>query len=354
MADCYNKIYLKSKDIEVACGKCLNCLENKKKEKALRLIHEMNNYKFKLFVTLTMDDLRASRNKDGLTEIRKRELNNYIKRLQYYELKYNGGDKKAPKLKYIACGEYGAKSGRAHYHLVILCNRFIHFQIKKNWNRGHVDIQALKDVRAVYYTAGYSDKKQENYFKDKYEAEKTDREVAFLKTSRGNGKDWIKEAIATKKITTKNYFIDSWNGKNKIPQYYKTKIKEAIMGVKPRYKKLSIEEREYRLKHFGDERKTIMLNQDTYDENYWKWEIYSNKLKEEAKKRDPIYYDKEAMVRYKDNWKEKLWNLMFNEKWDEMTNEEREFTKLFKERRELLKIKAEQKWFNKTIKRVAI
>ena len=50
MADCYNKIILKEKNIEVPCGKCLNCLNNKKKEKALRFIQEMNNYKFKLFI----------------------------------------------------------------------------------------------------------------------------------------------------------------------------------------------------------------------------------------------------------------------------------------------------------------
>jgi len=50
MPDCYNKIILKDKNIEVPCGKCLNCLNNKKKEKALRFIQEMNDYKFKLFI----------------------------------------------------------------------------------------------------------------------------------------------------------------------------------------------------------------------------------------------------------------------------------------------------------------
>lgn len=101
MADCYNKIYLKDKDIEVECGKCLNCIANKKKEKALRLIHEMNDFRYKYFITLTMDELNATRCKDGRTEVRKKDLTAYIKHLQYWAKRYSCSEK-YEKIKYIA------------------------------------------------------------------------------------------------------------------------------------------------------------------------------------------------------------------------------------------------------------
>lgn len=352
MAECYNKIYLKNKDIEVECGKCLNCIENKKKEKALRLVHEMNNYKFKYFITLTMDELQATRNKEGLTEVRKKDLTKYIKHLQYWAKRYSITDE-AGKIAYLSCGEYGAVTDRAHYHLVILCNTFLLRQIKTAWKRGHVEVQAVKDVRALYYVAGYTDKKAQTYFRDKYK-DKENREIAFLKASRGNGSKWIKEAIAMKKITPNSYFVDSFNGKNKLPQYYKIKIKEAVMGITPRYKKLLPEERLYRKIHFGDNSKTYMINRDSYDENYWKWELYVNKIKKAAKERDPLYYKTEEMSQYKNNWKQRVFNLLYNNKYEEMDEIEKMFSEHLKRRREKLKINAEQKYFAKYNNRKAV
>lgn len=355
MADCYNKIYLKEKDIEVNCGKCLNCIENNKKEKSLRLVHEMNNFKYKYFITLTMDEIQATRSKSGLTEVRKKDLTAYIKHLQYWAKRYSRSEK-YEKIKYISCGEYGAKTQRAHYHIVLLCNTLLLGEIKRAWKKGHIKVEAIKDARAIYYTAGYTDKKIEKYYKDKYKDDKDDREIAFIKSSRGNGKDYIEKKIKEKAITAKNYYIESFNGKNKLPIYYKQKYKEAIMGVKPRYKKYTEEELELlKENNIIPDRKTYMINQEDYDNNKWRWELFTNKLKEEQLKRDPIYYKYEEMKRqYGDKWKEKVYNLMFNEKYEEMNMYEKEFTNLMKRQRELLKIKAEQKYWKKVNNRIAI
>lgn len=355
MADCYNKLYLKDKKIEVNCGKCLNCIENSKKEKALRIVHEMNDFKFKYFVTLTMDEIQATRSKSGLTEVRRKDLTAYIKHLQYYAKRYSNSEK-AEKIRYISCGEYGAKTNRAHYHLVILCNTLLISEIKRSWRKGHVQAEAIKDARAVYYTAGYTDKKVQKYYKNHYENDYDDREVAFIKSSKGNGKDYIEKKIAQKEITPERYFIESFNGKNKLPIYYKYKYKCAVMGVIPRYKRFT----EKQIKYFKDKnikinRKTYMENQEDYDNNKWKWEIITNKLKEINLKRDPIYYKYEEMKKvYGDNWKDKVYNLMFNEEYDELNEYEKEFTNLMKRQRELLKIKAEQKYWKKINSRIAI
>lgn len=338
MAECYNKIILKEKNIEVPCGKCLNCLNNKKKEKALRFIQEMNNYKFKLFITLTMDEVRATRSKSGRTTIDKDMFKKYIMKLQYWEKKYNMKITKNDSMKYISCGEYGERTQRAHYHIVLLTNAFIHHKIKTCWQLGHVEMEAVRDVRAIYYTAGYTDKKVKTYFKDKYKKDLDDREIAFLKVSRGNGKKYIEKKVA--EIKPDKYYIESFNGKNSIPTYYKTKLKEYIMGVKPQYIKLSEIERP-----LYENRKTFMVNHKEYYKEYYKWDNFISKVKEERRKNEPIMYRNELYNKYKDKWADVLYRLLYDESYYEKDEKERFLINYYKSKREKLKIEAEQKWF---------
>ena len=354
MAECYNKILLKDKNIEVECGKCLNCLANKKKEKALRIVHEMNDYKFKTFITLTMDDIRAERCKSGKTEVRKETLTKYIRQLQYYDKQYLR-IRDAKPLKYISCGEYGSTTDRAHYHLVLLHNTYLQFKVRQCWKLGHVEQEALKDVKGVYYVSGYTDKKVLEYYKNnykpnKYDIDKEEREIAFLKSSRGNGLKRINEAIAKKEIDETHYYLESFNGKNKLPVYYKNKLKNAIMGVVPKYRKLADWERGIA----NDNRKTIMVNQNEYDRNYPKWERFINKVKEYKRSLEPVYYYEYLFEKNKDNWATKLYNLLYNEKYEELDNKERELTNYYKRKREILKINAEQKYWAKINNRAAV
>lgn len=338
MAECYNKILLKDKNIEVECGKCLNCLNNKKKEKALRFIQEMNNYKFKLFITLTMDELQATRSQSGKTTVDKNMFTLYIKKLQYWEKKYNMKINKDNAMRYISCGEYGERTERAHYHIVLLTNAFIHHKIKTCWKLGHVQLEAVKDVKAVYYTAGYTDKKIQKWFTNKYKKDNDDREVAFLKVSRGNGKRYIAEKVA--QIKPDKYYIESFNGKNKIPTYYKMKLKEFIMGVKPKYRVLKDYERP-----FYNNRKTLMTNHIEYYREYKKWDKFIEEVKENARKRQPIMYDNELYRKYKDKWTNIIYRLIYEESYYEKDERERFLAEYYKRRREKLKIEAEQKWF---------
>lgn len=338
MPECYNKIILKDKNIEVNCGKCLNCLNNKKKEKALRFIQEMNNYKFKLFITLTMDELQATRSKSGRTTVDKNMFTLYIKKLQYWEKKYNMKINKDNAMKYISCGEYGERTERAHYHIVLLTNAYIHHKIRTCWKLGHVEMEAVKDVRAVYYTAGYTDKKIKTYFRDKYKKDLDDREVAFLKVSRANGKKYIEKKVA--EIKPDNYYIESFNGKNKLPTYYKMKLKEYIIGVKPKYKILKEEERQ-----FYQNRKTYMTNHAQYYREYYKWDEFISKVKEKRRENEPIFYRDELYNKYKDKWADTLYRLLYDKSYYEKDEKERWLINYYKSKREKLKIEAEQKWF---------
>lgn len=348
MAKCYNRIYLKDKNIEVDCGKCLNCLENRKQEAATRMMLEIGEgYINKYFITLTYDPLYSEYDENGLTMLNRNHVKEYIKALQYIQKRHYGERYKLEKnkLKYIMCGEYGENNTkRAHYHMIIATNIFIERYMKAKWKYGNVYIERLKDARGIAYTSGYTNKK----FGHK---EKERERQPFVKWSRGLGKSWIYKQLTAKKIDHTNYNIKTILGVKRMPQYFKRKIKADIMGVEPKYRKLKMSEIIFRKEHFGEDRKTIMVNQNEYDRNVWKWEEFIEKLKVEIKKFDLLYLKYEEMKkRYGDNWKQKVFNLMYNEKLDEMDEVERNFTELKIKENELLKIKAESKLFRKKLR----
>lgn len=336
MAECYNKIYIAKYDIEVECGKCLNCIENRKKEAVTRAAVEMKDYINKYFVTLTYNDLNAEIDENGFTKLNKKHVKQYIESLQYIQKRHYRDEYKLEKnkLKYIICGEYGERATkRAHYHMIIMTNIYIERYIKMRWKYGNVKMERIKDIRALSYTAGYTAKKIGKKNKD--------REIQpFLKWSKGLGKRWIEEK--KDKITAKNYFVETIAGKNRLPRYFKNKIKYHVMGVTPKYKVCNEVEREYY------DRKTIMVNRVDYTNNLWKWAKFVKEIKEASKERIDLYWQYEKMKeRYGDNWKIKLFNLMYNEKWDEMDEVERTFSELKRRQNELLKIKAKQKVYSK-------
>ena len=347
MPQCYNKIYLKDKKIEVDCGKCLNCLENRKQEASTRMMLEIQNYVNKYFVTLTYEPGKADYDEEGFTKLNREHIKKYIKSLQYVIKKIYKDDYKLEKnkLKYIVSGEYGENNTkRAHYHLVIGTNSFIDYEIRKNWKYGKTYIERLKDARAIQYTAGYTTKK--------FGKREKEREQPFVKWSIGLGKSWIYKELVAKRIDEKHYNIKTVLGPKRLPLYFKRKFKADVMGVEPKYRKLSKLERQFRREHFGEDRKTIMINQNEYDKNYKKWEAFVNKLREETKKHNLIYLQTEEMIkRYGDKWKDRVYNLMYNEELDEMDEVERNFITLKKRERELLKIKAEAKQFRKKPRR---
>lgn len=348
MAQCYNKIYIKKYDIEVDCKKCLNCLENRKKEAAARILTENQNYINKYFVTLTYDPLLADYDKNGMTKLNKKHLKAYIESLQYRHKKHYLDDygKANNNMLHIKCGEYGeTRTQRAHYHVIIYSNIYIERYIKMNWKYGHVNMERIRDARAVAYTAGYTDKK--------YKKAIDNREIRpFISWSRGLGKRWIHEAIASGKVNEKDYYIENIIFKTRLPDYFKKEIKIAVMGVRPKYRKMNEKEKQEYYEAHGEYKKTIMVNRNEYDANYNKWEQFIEKVKEQARKRDKLYTHYEEMKkRHGKNWQQRIYDLLYNEKYDEMDQVEKEFIHYKKLLNEHIKILAKQKEYRKKGKR---
>lgn len=90
------------KPIEVPCGHCPECLRSKKYSWLGRCLAEIETTPHSYFVTLTYDDLHLVKAPE------KKAIQNFVNRLR-----------KFIKFRYLAVGELGEKTNRAHYHMIL-------------------------------------------------------------------------------------------------------------------------------------------------------------------------------------------------------------------------------------------
>lgn len=146
-----------SPDFEIPCGKCEACRAAHAKDWGIRCWHESLMHSQNCMITFTYDDQHLPA--DG--KIDKHELQVFNHRLRRLL--------KSP-IRYLACGEYGDKSGRAHYHMLLFGRdlregsdeikpgSWLNPAISKAWGKGNVQIDELTD-KSAFYVAGYVNKK---------------------------------------------------------------------------------------------------------------------------------------------------------------------------------------------------
>lgn len=144
----------------VRCGQCMACRISRSAEWSARWLHELDYFDKSAFVTLTYSWEKVPRIGRRLT-LRKFELQLALKRLR----------KQLPgrEIKYLACGEYGDKLGRPHYHLVVLGVGYEEHEVIKNgplkgiaisgpfvdvWSGGHVFVGTVTRS-SIRYVADY-------------------------------------------------------------------------------------------------------------------------------------------------------------------------------------------------------
>ena len=100
---------------EIPCGKCIACRLKYSKEWANRCMLELQYHDSAYFLTLTYNDehVPVSMTDDGAASytLVKRELQLFFKRLRKAFPNDN--------IRYYACGEYGDKTFRPHYHVIV-------------------------------------------------------------------------------------------------------------------------------------------------------------------------------------------------------------------------------------------
>lgn len=209
--------------LEVPCGKCLACRIKKRSEWVLRLTHELDYYPDSSFVTLTYDDNHLPIGEMGIPTLRKRDLQNCIKRVR----------KQLPpdhKIKYYACGEYGDVTQRPHYHMIMmglgLSAEHKHIITnawdKCDWDNDNIYLGSfgLAEPDSIRYVAQYIDKKFTGDLADEEYKDKG-REPVFRLLSQGLG---LRYAQAHEEQIKQRSGITLNGTQQSIPRYYIKKL----------------------------------------------------------------------------------------------------------------------------------
>lgn len=203
------------------CGHCIGCRIDNAREWSVRLCNEAETSSSAWFLTLTYDDDHLPAD----MSIHKSHVQDFIKNLRNYQYYYFD----TKNIRYLVAGEYGSKSGRAHYHMILynatIPDLKVQFASGGNlyysselfnsiWNQGFI-IFAQVCLQTAQYVARYTLKKLgfEDYSKVNIESP-----FILMSTRPGIGYDYcVKHA---EEIYARNA-IKLPNGKfASIPKYY--------------------------------------------------------------------------------------------------------------------------------------
>lgn len=233
---------------QVPCSKCIECRLNYSRTWAIRATHEAQMHPQNTFITLTYDDqhLRAP-------TLAYDDFQRFMKRLR----------KKYPntQIGFMACGEYGEKNGRKHWHAILFNFDFpdktpeektthgdITYQSKildDIWQNGRTQIGSV-NFKSAAYVARYCLKKTGDKTSD-----------PIFKTSRlyGIGNSWLEK-----------YYPDILNGKLvtqdktllAIPRHYINWLKKNKLTEWKRY----VTEKKY---------ENYLLLKEKNEKNHFEW-----------------------------------------------------------------------------------
>lgn len=104
--------------IHIPCGRCPNCLQSRARDWTTRIYLESTLYpaESNWFLTLTYDDEHLPRNSFGTGILKPEHLQLFLKSLRKKLQRKYGWDH----IRFYAAGEYGSKSFRPHYHLILM------------------------------------------------------------------------------------------------------------------------------------------------------------------------------------------------------------------------------------------
>ncbi len=133
------------------------CRLNKQNEWTSRILQEASTTPFRSwFLTLTYDDDQLPRSKSGEPTLRKKDVQNWLKRIR----------KTAP-VRYFAVGEYGDITNRPHYHVAIFpASNQEYLFYEQQWKKGHTLTTELIRGRCAYLARYTVKKHNQSYIDD--------------------------------------------------------------------------------------------------------------------------------------------------------------------------------------------
>jgi len=183
---------LQDMPVDLPCGKCIGCKLEYSKKWAVRCVHEASLYEKNIFITLTYNDQHVPYLNDTDTTLQKRDFQLFMKRLRK---KYGSG------VRYYACGEYGEKNERPHYHAILFNFDFNDKQVlqersykiwtspglTKLWPYGYHTIGDV-NFESSAYVARYILKKH-----DKKDYGNREKEFVLMSRRPGIGLEWFNQ-----------------------------------------------------------------------------------------------------------------------------------------------------------------
>ncbi len=264
--------------IKVPCGQCIGCRLERSRQWAMRCVHEAQLHEKNCFITLTYNDENIP--KDSTLD--KTDLQKFIKRLRK---KYGKG------IRFFACGEYGERFKRPHYHICLFNfdfpdrqvwtekNDFVLYRslsLEKLWTFGHSIIGEVTFESAAYVaryvTKKITGKKADEHYSNinKETGEITHERIPeFVTMSRrpGIGTNWLKKYEGD--VYNHDYVII--NGKKcRPPKFYDKRFEitnpDEFLKIKGRRKKNMLTA-ETKGENDSDRlmvKKTIQIKKNTY------------------------------------------------------------------------------------------
>lgn len=212
--------------LTLPCGRCIGCRLARVQQWGIRCMHEAQMHHRNCFVTLTYDDKHLPFH----GQLYYRDFQLFMKRLR----------RKLGKVRFFACGEYGEKLSRPHYHACLFGIDFpdmILHQVNKSgnlytsavlsslWTDGFASVGQLS-LDSARYVAGYCVKKingpmaEAHYAKPSVhtgELTQLPAEFAHMSLRPGIGKAWF-DKYRTDLFPHDYAVVDG--KKHLVPKYY--------------------------------------------------------------------------------------------------------------------------------------
>ncbi|WNK13586.1 MAG: replication initiator protein [Microvirus sp.] len=252
-------------NLQLPCGKCEGCLEDKGREWATRCANEAAMHEHNCVLTLTYEDKNLPENGSLAHE----DFQKFLKRLRQDIVRAQRPQSglqadKLPllvggKLKYFMCGEYGEQKKRPHYHAMLFGVDFADKEkwskttkgnqlwrsdyLDKKWRYGQALIGEMNWGSAAYITQ-YTLKKM-----SKQQATEIGINPEYHQMSRrpGIGNTWIKKYHED--VYPHGAVILETGTKTKPPRYYDNFYKEMEDN---QYEQMKIERQQMAIKNEND------------------------------------------------------------------------------------------------------
>lgn len=219
---------------KVPCGSCPECCKDYYTDWATRGHRELTQWESSLFITATYSDEHLPPDRS----LKKEHVQKFIKRVK----KFFRSTKTNP-IRQIYCGEYGTRTLRPHYHIILFncdfSDKVPHYvsnqghqvytskQLTRLWGKGNIEFGFAKP-ESIAYLFKYILKKKSRKEKEKphileYDGITYDVEHEFIEGSRNPG---IGANLRGSASLQKGYL--TVNGvRKKIPKYYMNDLKNS-------------------------------------------------------------------------------------------------------------------------------